>query len=160
MFLATDRPGPRHRKIRSFLPAEPVIAILLAAVDFEWTARRAIVALGTNTNRFIRDEVLRRCHGADDYREAWKSEVSPRFGGRLPQVVGNWQFLRNTAFLLRNQVVHGLRGMPSSQKAQESVEAFLEASTAVTAFASARGVHLFGRRLPVRRKVRPVVFKV
>lgn len=154
MFLATDSLDNRHQKIRSFLPREPVIAILLAAVDFEWTVRRAVIALGTNSNRFIRDEVLRHCHGADDYKKAWKSEVKGRIGKGLPEIVANWKFLKEDAYLLRHQVIHGLRGMPSSRKTHERVEAFLQASKAVAIFAHQRGALLFGKRLPVRRKAR------
>src|SRR2546427_7419394 len=115
MFIVTDTLENRHRKIRSFVLREPVIAILLAAVDFEWTVRRAILALGTNSNRFIRDQVLNRCHGAEEYKRAWKDEVVLQLGKSLPEVVGNWEFLKKEAFPLRHQVVHGLRGMPSSK---------------------------------------------
>jgi hypothetical protein len=155
MFLATDLSEHRHKKIRSFLPQEPVIAILLAAVDFEWTVRRAVIALGTNSNRFIRDEVLNRCHGADDYKDAWKAEVKRRLGKGLPEIVTNWKFLKEEVFLLRHQVIHGLRPMPSSRKTQERVEAFLTASKAIWEFALLHETPLFGTRLPVRRKPRP-----
>jgi hypothetical protein len=146
LFLANDSLQRRHKKIRSFLPSEPVIAILLASVDFEWTVRRAIIALGTNSNRFIRDSVLNKCHGADAYKEAWQKEVQPRLGMHLPHVVKNWSFLKAEAFALRHQVVHGLRGMPSTRKTEERVEAFLEASRAIADFAIAHNEPLFGRR--------------
>ena len=154
MFLVTDRLENRHRKIRSFLPDEPVIAILLAAVDFEWTARRAVIAMGTNSNRFIRDNVLNRCHGPDDYKDAWKSEVKCRLGKGLPEIVPNWKFLKEEAFLLRHQVIHGLSGMPTSRMAQDRVEAFLAASKSIADFAHSQGVPLWGKRLPVRLKPR------
>jgi hypothetical protein len=154
MFLATGSLENRHRKIRSFLPAEPVIAILLAAIDFEWTVRRAVIALGTSANRDIRDRVLNRCHGANDYKNAWKTEVKVRLGKGLPEIISNWKFLKEDAYLLRHQVIHGLRGMPSSRKAAERVDAFLEASKAVASFAFDQGVQLAGKRLPVRRKPR------
>jgi hypothetical protein len=154
MFLANDKPEHRHTKIRSFLPDEPVIAILLAAVDFEWTIRRAIIALGTNTNRSIRDTVLNRCHGPDDYKNAWKLEVKGRLGKSLADVIPNWEFIKKDAFLLRHQVIHGLKGLPSSKKTSERVDAFLEGSQAVANFAKTNGADLFGKRLPVRRKPR------
>ncbi len=154
MFIATDTRERRHEKIRSFLPGEPVIAILLAAVDFEWTVRRAIIALGTNTNRVIRDKVLNRCHGPDDYKKAWKAEVVPQVDRGLAQVVPRWAFVRGEAFQLRHQVVHGLNGLPSSRKTSERVEAFLQGSEAIDTLAREHGVQLFGKRLPVRRKPR------
>jgi hypothetical protein len=154
VFLAGDQMEWRHRKIRSFLPDEPVIAIVLGAVDFEWTVRRAIIALGTNSNRHIRDEVLRTCSGAESYKDAWKKEVKPRLGRTLPEVVPDWNLLKEEGFGLRNRVVHGIRGMPTSRQAVVGVEAFLAASAAISEFAEQHGQTLFGQRLPVRRKPR------
>jgi len=154
MFLANDRLEWRHKKIRSFLPREPVIAILLTAVDFEWSIRRSIIALGTNSNRHIRDSVLRQCHGADAYKEAWKIEVKNRLGRSLAEVVPNWEFIRKEAFVLRHQVVHGDRGLPSTKVTAVSVAAFLAGSVAIEEFARNQGIELFGARLPIRRKAR------
>ena len=117
--------------------------------------RPAVTALGKNTNRFIRDNVLNRCHGAEDYKEAWKTEVKPRLGKSLPEIVPDWQALRQGAFPLRHQVIHGLRGMPSSRKTSEQVEVFVGASKAIGDYAHSQGIILFGKRLPVRKKPRP-----
>lgn len=152
MFLVSDSQGRRHAKIRSFLKDEPVIAILLAAVDFEWTVRRAIVAMGHGPNRRIREELLVRCHGAEDYKEAWKAEVVPRFGSSLPSAIPNWSTLKGDAYPLRHRVVHGTVGIPPREKNRNAVEAFLAASTSLAEFAAANQVELFGKRLPVRRK--------
>lgn len=154
MFLVTHPPELRHRKIGSFLPDEPVIAILLAAVDFEWTVRRAIIALGTNPNKFIRETVLSRCHGADDYKDAWKDEVKSHLGKGLPEIVPDWKFLKEQSFVMRHQVIHGVTGMPTSRKAQDRVEAFLAASRSITGYAASQETPIWGKRLPVRRKPR------
>jgi len=45
MFLVKDDPTEREKKILGFVPNEPAIAVILAAVHFEWTVRRAIIAL-------------------------------------------------------------------------------------------------------------------
>ncbi len=155
MFLASEMPESRHQKIRCFLPKEPVIAILLAAVDFEWTVRRAVIALGKNTNRHIRDTVLNRCHGADDYKRAWSTEVKARLSVGLPEVVPDWRFLKEEAYLMRHRVVHGVYARPSPKKAAERVEAFLVASKAIHEFAVCHKAQIFGTRLKVRRKPRP-----
>lgn len=154
MFLVTDTIEGRQKKVRSFLDKEPVIAVLLAAVDFEWTVRRAVVALGTNTNRHIRDTVLKSCHGADDYKKAWNTEVKPLLKKGLPEVVADWKFLKADAYLMRHRIVHGLDGMPSTKKASQSMEAFLAASKAIHEFAIVHGEQIFGKRLTVRRKPR------
>jgi hypothetical protein len=154
MFLVADTQEVRHQKIRSFLPKEPAIAILLAAVDFEWTVRRAILALGTSPNSVIRKETFKHCHGEGAYKDAWKQEVQSRLGKGLPQVVPNWDFIRDKAFPLRHKVVHGLRGMPNPETTKDRVEAFLVASKAIADYAQVNGTSLFGKRLPVRQKPR------
>ena len=54
MFLINDTMEERHQTIRSFLSSDPMIAVILAAADFEWTVRRAILALGTLPTKEIR----------------------------------------------------------------------------------------------------------
>ena len=154
MFLVNDTVERRHQKIRSFLPREPVVAILLANVDFEWTVRRAIIALGINSNKTIREKILSKCHGPEQYKDAWKAEVKARFSKGLPEVISNWEGLKSIAFKFRGQVVHGIRGMPSSKKTGEAVEIFLKASNDINEFAAVQKVSLFGKRLPVRRNAR------
>jgi hypothetical protein len=156
MFLVSDRIERRHQRIESFLRTEPIIAILLAAVDFEWTMRRAVIALGTSTSREIRDVVLKRCTGASRYKDAWNAEVAIRLGKSLPHVVPNWPFIVSDAYTLRNQVAHGLVGLPSRKRAVVCVEAFLSGSVAIVAFAKEHEEELFGTRLRVRRKSRRI----
>jgi hypothetical protein len=153
MFLVTNSPDSRHRRIRLFLPDEPVIAVLLAAVDFEWTLRRAIIALGTNSNIIIRKR-FRACHGLDGYKQVWRDEVKSRLGANLSNVLTNWKVLKEVAYPLRNEVVHGVRGFPSTKKSSECVEQFLTASLRISNYATSHNSPLFGKRLPVRRKPR------
>jgi len=89
MFFVQDTLIQRHRKIRSFLKTESVIAVLLGAADFEWTVRRAIIALGHSPNVDIREHTLLGCHGLDAYKAAWKEEVQPAHETSLSAVVPN-----------------------------------------------------------------------
>ena len=110
-FLVGDSQADRHSKIRGFLSeGEPVIAVLLAAADFEWTVRRAILALGTSPNVEIRSGVLAKCTGLDKYTEAWRFEVKGRTNCGLPEVFTNWGLFRE-AFELRHRLVHGVVGI-------------------------------------------------
>ena len=54
MFLVADNRNDRDLLIKSYFDAEPAISILLAAADFEWTVRRAILALGKSPTKHIR----------------------------------------------------------------------------------------------------------
>jgi hypothetical protein len=148
MFLVSDTLESRQKKIRSFLEREPAIAVLLAAADFEWTVRRAILALGTNPTKDIRKD-FERCRGLDGYKRCWKREVKPRLHVGLAQVVPNWQFLKEQAYDLRNRLIHGVSGPPSVPYARDRVVAMLEASAALVAFAACNEEPIYGR--PIRR---------
>jgi len=153
MFLITDTLEGRQTKIRSFLVAEPAIAVLLAAADFEWTVRRAILALGYRPNAIIRKESLHRCSGIDEYKGAWVKEVVPYRKKRLPNIIPNWKYFKEEAYDLRNKLIHGVSTTPGRKFAKDRCEAILKASAALVGYANRRGVDLYGR-LPVRRKER------
>ena len=51
MFLFSDNPYQRHKYIWSFLNDETAtVAVILADNDFECSVRRAILALGSQSN--------------------------------------------------------------------------------------------------------------
>jgi hypothetical protein len=154
MFLVSDTPKARHEKIRSFLEREPVIAVLLAAVDFEWTVRRAILALGNNPTKFIRENVINRTSGLDDYKESWREEVKPRFGVGLAGVIPAWEFFKTQAYPLRNRLVHGVSGTVGTPYATKRVEAILRASAALVTFAECHSEPIYGRHI---RRTKPCV---
>ena len=151
MFWVADTRVERHLRIRSFMGREATIGALLAAVDFEWTLRRAIIALGYSPNRIIRETTLKECHGLDGYKLAWRSEVGRRFPqiGRLPELIDDWCFLKKQAFLFRHQVVHGIKGNAGESYASQRRDALLSASEAICDVASKQRVDLYAR-LPVR----------
>jgi hypothetical protein len=150
-FLVGDSQPTRHARIKGFLTEEePVISVILAAADFEWTVRRAILALGRSPNANIRTGVLAKCSGLDKYRDAWKVEVKPRFGSGLPEVIADWAGFRD-AFGLRHRLVHGVAGTTGIDYAATRVESVLRASADLAAFAAANGIDLFAR-LPVRKR--------
>ncbi len=150
-FLVGDSQQDRHLKLSQFLKeGEPVIAVLLAAADFEWTVRRAILALGSSSNTEIRAGVLARCSGPDKYKDAWKKEVKNRFGKGLPEVVSNWETFKK-AFELRHQLVHGITGTTGVRYAEQIVSTILQASRDIADFGLSQSIDLFNR-LPVRRR--------
>ncbi len=147
-FLVNDSQSDRHAKIRSFLTAdEAVIAVLLAAVDFEWTLRRAICALG---NISPKDLSSKRISGLDGYRRAWKAAVANRASVEFNQLIDDWDEL-NRAYLLRHELIHGTHGTTGLSYATRKVDRILDASTRVFEFAQEQGVNLYAR-LPARRR--------
>ncbi len=148
MFLVSYSSTSREERIRQFLLEDPPLAALLSVIHFEWTVRRAIIALGTSPNVVIRER-LKSAHGCDRYKEVWKEEVFPNIQRTLPQVVGNWEGLQR-AFRLRHRVVHGITSC-GREYAEERVDWAIAAASNVRAVSRDYGVDL-DRRLPVRRQ--------
>ncbi len=151
MFLVSDTFTKRQKRIRAFKDDDIFIGVLLSTMDFEWTLRRAIIALGYRRNSFVRNQVLASCSGLGRYKEAWKQEVYPRQKVALPTIISDWKFLKEQAFPLRHRLVHGVSGGTGRKYAVDRRECLLDASGALVNFAAKRGVDLYAR-LSVRRK--------
>lgn len=150
-FLVKDSQIERHEKIIGFLnDGETVIATLLAAVDFEWTVRRGVLALGHSSNVEIRSGVLANCSGLNKYKDAWSKEVKRRFGKGLPDIISDWDGFKK-AFALRHQLVHGVEGTTGQRYAEKRILIMLQASKEVAGFAQLHSIDLFNR-LPIRRR--------
>ena len=115
MFLVSDKLDGRRAKIRGFLEKEPAIAVLLAAADFEWTIRRAILLLGKDSTTEIRDTDLHRVAGLARYERAWESQVQANHGKSLRDVLAlsadESEFLEKEAIqLIMREIVrqHGV----------------------------------------------------
>lgn len=150
MFLVNDTSSSREARIKQFLFEDPAIAALLSVIYFEWTVRRAIIALGTSPNVDIRRN-LEKCHGCPAYKDLWKTEVLPTTGKRLPEVVRDWDGLIK-AFKLRHQLVHGVKPC-SSEYATERVQWAIDAALDIRELCSSHNVDLHSR-LPVHRRFR------
>jgi hypothetical protein len=129
---------------------ETIIAVLLAAADFEWTLRRAILALGCTPNVDLREGILAKCTGLDRYKVAWRIEVARHRGTALPSVIPDWEKFKE-AFKLRHRVIHGVDGFVSVPYAAERVNAILAATSAVAAYSNGQGADLYSR-LPIRKR--------
>ena len=150
MFLVKDPAIAREYKIRELGTQEPAWAVILSVIHFEWTIRRAIIAMGTSPNVEIRAK-LKSCHGCDKYKDLWKEEVFPNMELRLPEIVTNWDGLRR-AFRLRHRLVHGV-GSCGLEYAQERMIWAINATVDVRKLCEARGINL-DSRLPVRKKLK------
>jgi hypothetical protein len=143
MFLVSDNQVNRHEKICSFLAKEPIIAVLLAAIDFEWTVRRAILALGRRPTKDIRVS-MQRTSGHQGYKDVWNEEVKPQLKKTLAEAIPDWCGVTE-AFRYRHRLVHGVEGTISAERADSSVKAFLKASTALEEIAMEHDGTLYRR---------------
>ncbi len=150
MFLVSDSQEERHNRIRAFLTVESApIAVILAAVDFEWSVRRAILALGSNSTKHIRHVVFSKIYGGyENYVDAWKTEVASWLGQSLPQTIPHWSRLvskKDGAVRLRGQIVHGAKVGVSVDYARSKVEDWLHASTLLEGLAVQHSTSLYKR---------------
>lgn len=144
MFLIDDTLTGRQKKIRSY---EPFVGVVLAAADFEWTVRRGILALGVSPTKEIRDGVLKRCSGLEQYKIAWNKEAKLLTGKALTEVIPDWGYFKNKAFPLRHRLVHGVDGSVTKQYASERIESILSASKAIVDLAVTHDEPIYGRQI-------------
>ena len=153
MFLVSDSLENRARVIREFLHKHPSIALIVAAVYFEWTLCRALMALSKRPNAEVRQS-LSHLYGLEKYKELWWNETRDRPGAlRLTQIVRDWDAVLR-AFDERNRLIHG-RNRHTRNMATPHVEALLAAVADLNRFCSSCQVDL-NQRLPVRKRSRPI----
>jgi len=151
MFLVSDTSLSRESRIQSLLIDEPPLAAILAVIHFEWTIRRAIIALGTSPNVNVRTK-LEACHGHTKYKQLWREEVYPQINKRLPEVIREWEGLQKS-FKLRHKLVHGVKSCGKSEFTDERVRWALDAAKDVREFCHFYQVDL-DSRLPIRRQLK------
>ena len=150
MFLVQDSSLSREERIKYYLIEDASVSVLLSVIHFEWTVRRAIIALGISPNVVVRER-LSKCHGLDKYKEVWRDEVflnEQRQVDRLSEVVKNWECL-GRAFRLRHRLVHGVASC-GTDYARERVHWALDATRDVRTVCIENDINL-DARLPVRR---------
>ena len=152
MFFVGDTADIKRRKINDYLRKEPMIAVLLAAANFEWTVGRCILFFSNSPNVEVRKR-LAKCYGLDKYKQMWKEELikdDPTIPP-LAHVIKNWEKF-NEAFVMRHRLIHG-RTTCSRNMALEPVELILKATDDLYSFAQSKDKNLHDR-IPVRRKRR------
>ncbi len=148
MFLVKDSSSLREERILQMLTEDASLSLLLSVIHFEWTVRRAIIALGISPNVEIREK-LEKPGGIKKYKQVWKEEVFIRINKRLPEIVTNWDNLKK-AFKLRNKLIHGV-GTCSQDYAMEKANYVIESSRQIREIAAYYDINL-DSRLPIRRK--------
>jgi hypothetical protein len=148
MFLARDGFANREKYVRSFLRSEPSIALVLAAVNFEWTVSRAALFLSRRKNSDLR-KIMRSYYAPERYKELWKQEVQPTGIPPLPTIVQNWADVRR-GFEARNVLVHG-KDRYTTNMASPHVTQLLKGVEFIENYCANVGKPLHDR-MPVRRK--------
>jgi hypothetical protein len=151
MFLVKNTSEFRKKKIRSFLGKDEdgPIAIVLAAIHFEWIISRAILLLSRSPTAEVKAK-LAETHGLDRYKDLWKEELSKAgICKTLPNSVSDWTSIR-AAMVARNRIAHG-SGSATAAWARKHANALLSAADEIGKIATDRGIDLHANVSPRRR---------
>jgi glutamine synthetase type III len=128
-----------------------MIAVILAAIDLEWTLRRTIDAVSGGEPAA---DSRKRVSGLDGYAKEWnKLCVKGRGIEPLENIVENWAHLLDY-YQIRHDIVHGKVGSTGLKYASVRVEAMLQAAKAVAETGKTHKADPY-KRLAKRRLVRP-----
>lgn len=144
MFDLSDKRNKRRKPIMGHAHFDPDMGVVLAAMDFEWTCRKAIVALSGTPTVTLYERFFNRYTSLKKLAEAWDVEVMPnlehkcslddavcRNGNTLNQVID--------AMKCRNVVVHGTESRVFAQECRWAVCVLEDACDNVAAFVEAQG---------------------
>ena len=159
----------REQTIRACLDTDGSLAVVKAAIHFEWTLKRVILVLGKSNTKELRGKLratwtLGGSSGegqAKSIPKLWHEEVGSRFrNASLDNVVATRGVLHSTringsildaAKGIRGEIVHG-NGTVSKRRAVSAVEQYLIASKNLREFALKVGKCDIDKRLVGRRK--------
>jgi len=145
MFTYKETIEARRAKIEAFLTKEhSAVAVIMAAANFEWTLRRAILALGKKPTAILRKEI-EKTSNLDRYKDLWVEKVIKGVQG-LPAIITGWAELR-TSYMLRHELVHGNKGTTGLGYARNRVEALLDASEVLNKYVISKGAGIYGIRI-------------
>jgi len=166
MFYVNDSQDLRHDYIRGFLNEDKTcpVAIILAAVDFEWTIRRVILACGyapskeilqrlNDTKKELKknlnaDEFKKhdrygnfRPSGLDSYEIFWNQEIK---GVKLSDLIIDFEPLRKS-YKKRNGIAHGFNPIAKMHFAKKVTNNFLNYSNLLNDFAIRNDQNIYKR---------------
>jgi len=147
-FLVRDSQDDRHIQIRAYLTKEAaLIAVLLAAIDLEWTIRRVFdVAAGGDSSKAPKENISSLKVYRKELDKLFKRHNKPN----LVSVCPDWNDLeRRGNYQIRHEVVHGRLGSVGLESARRQVDLILNASVAI-ANAADGWAYPFGRRVKKR----------
>jgi hypothetical protein len=145
MFTYRETIQKRREKIESLLTKEySAVAVIMAAANFEWTLRRAILALGKKPTAILRKEI-EGTSNLNRYKDLWAEKVIKGVKP-LPAIIPKWEEVKK-AYTLRNELVHGNKGTTGLGFARKQVVALLDASEALNKYVISTGAAIYGIRI-------------
>lgn len=143
MFDLSDNRNKRRKTILGYAHFDPGMGVVLAAMDFEWTCRRAIVALSGTPTVTLYERFFHRYTSLKKLQDAWKDEVLPQLKTKCSledvtcQNVMTWDQVTD-AMKCRNVVVHGTESRVFAQECRWAVCVLEDACDNVATFVEAQ----------------------
>ncbi|MDO5317697.1 MAG: hypothetical protein Q4G65_03635 [bacterium] len=137
MFLVSDGRDKRKQTIARHAIDDLAVGVILAAIDFEWTCRRCILALGYEPTMRMKEEFVDQKWFGRELKVAWQekvqrgnhksicslSEVFDKWAKENCGCYVVWQDVMH-AFDIRNKIVHGATGTVSVQDGRTCINVF------------------------------------
>lgn len=176
MFKVIGETRERQNAIIAKVSKVDVMAgFLLAVVRFEWTFRRAVIALGAKPVKEIKDDFRSNGHGKDNFKMLWRKHVvngACEGAPALACVLNEWAMSNldverviwgrdfTKAMNIRHLVVHGANCSSSDDFLKTHTATFLRAADILCLFAERYGKSVFSvlrrRREATRNSLRPI----
>lgn len=150
MFDLSDKRPKRRKTIMGYAQMDAQHGVLLAAMDFEWTCRRAILALSETPTVILYDKFREKEYSAfGGLVEAWECEVRSAVNGAgsLPDVVNRklpWCWVDDAMFC-RNAIVHGTQSQVTGKECRWAVCVLEDACDVIAEYVEGCGKDIFKR---------------
>lgn len=146
----TDGRKKRYDIVSQCAGVNIVAGILMAAMDYEWTCRRVILALGKKSAPDIKDDFGEKMWSGQELVEAWRAEIEGEI--TLPLLFDQWASERLTSYVswedivwayqCRNRLVHGAWLGISRQEGGRVINILEKACDVLSAYAKENKVKL------------------
>ena len=144
MFDLSDKRNKRRKTIFGYAHFDPRMGVVLAAMDFEWTCRRAILALSKTSTVILYERFFKHYKSMEQLKQAWGNEVFPylqhqcSFVDVISQNGITYEQVKD-ALKCRHVVVHGTESRVFAQECRWAVCVLEDACDNVAAFVEAQG---------------------
>lgn len=161
MFRVKDGRDKRKKNVARLAVNEPFVGVLAAAADFEWTCRRAILAMGKGPTKGIKFELFEQQAFGLKLNKGWERQVKQKSKGivRFEDVFSVWAKKNCSAFVIwadieyammwRNKLIHGIENDIGEADGRKCVNILECACDILVRYLSSLGVDIYsyiGRR--------------
>lgn len=120
MFRVHDGRKKRKSMVAKYAAKDPFVGVLIAAADFEWTCRRAILAMGKGSTVGIRQELFKRREFGLELNRGWEQQVRQKSKGvsKFNDIFSVWAKSHCDVYVIwpdieyammwRNKLIHGI----------------------------------------------------